>query len=302
MRYVTLGDPHLGRKFRTGVPLDRIGDREAMVWRDFQKSLTEPGDVDLHVCMGDLFDSYLVAPEVLLNAYNVYETAAENNPGVEFIILRGNHDQNKDTDRKSVFDIFTQIVDHIPNVTVITKPFEIGGFGFVPYDVFTSAEEQVSCLSADVKTAFMHHDYVDFGGDHVIPTKKLADKGIIHIINGHDHVARTETRHGVTVEMTGSMQPYSHAEDPEGAMYRTVHLEDVPEDCRNLNLRVILRDGEDMPTDLDCLSLVAKRVSSSGDETLEADVEGFEKFDIRTSLAEVLHPEVRDELMEIFDD
>lgn len=297
MKFNTLGDPHLGRVFRTGVPLHRIGEREEMVWSEFESNLMLSG-ADLHVCMGDLFDKFVVPPEVVLRAYDIYSAAAQRWTNTSFVVIRGNHDVSRDTSRMSSFDLFTKLVSGThPNVKVIDTVTVLHGLGFVPYDPFVSAEDQVRELPDNLTTVFMHHDYTDFGGDHVIPTALLAEKGITRVINGHDHVARTEKRHGVTVEMTGSMQPYSHAEDAEGRLYVTTHLP-IQGDVRNKNVRLILRDGEEAPTDLDCLSLIIRR--EQAEETLEVDTDDFDSFDLAAALAEAVHPDVRDQVMEKF--
>ena len=64
-----IGDPHLGRVFKTGVPLHRRGEREEMVWATFEKALTEnTQDIDAIVIMGDLFDKMHVPNAVVLRA------------------------------------------------------------------------------------------------------------------------------------------------------------------------------------------------------------------------------------------
>ena len=87
-----LGDPHLGKRFVTGVPLHRVGDRERMVWEDFHHSIAACR-TPMHVCMGDLFDKFIVAPEVLMGAFQAYLQAPSS---VDYIILRGNHDVSRD--------------------------------------------------------------------------------------------------------------------------------------------------------------------------------------------------------------
>lgn len=302
-KFVTLGDPHLGRKFRAGVPLHRIGDREEMVWKDFRNSLMTPGDVDTHVCMGDLFDKFVVSPEVLLRAENIYRQAAHARQDVEFIVIRGNHDVSRDSTKRSSFDIFTQLVAEVPNITVVNDPLLDGDVAYIPYDPFIPVSDIVEALPDNLHTVFMHHDYTDFGGDQVIPTKLLANKGIEHVINGHDHLTRTETRHGVMVEITGSMQPYTHGEDPSGLWYQTHTLEDLekldPAFVAGLNIRLKLKEGESIPEDLDCLSVIPQRISED-DEGVEIDTTDFDTFDISTALSEAVHPDLREEIMEKF--
>jgi len=300
MKYVTVGDPHLGRKFRTGVPLHRIGDREAMVWAQFEKEL-KSHDGDIHINMGDLFDKFVVSPEVVLRAADLYLNAAKNLPSCRFYVLRGNHDASKDTTKRSSFDIFTQLVAGAPNISVVSSTQVVDGtIGLVGYDPFVPVVDQIEELPDELDVVYMHHDFVDFGGDHVIPTELLARRGIFKVVNGHDHLKRTEKRHGVTVELTGSMQPYTHAEDDTGDWYQTHTLETIPGDCTNLNIRVLLTEGEILPEDLDCLSLIGKRVVE-GEQDLEVDTTEFDTFDIHTALSEAVHPEVRALIMEKFD-
>lgn len=296
-----LGDPHLGRKFKTGVPLHRMGDRERMQWADFEHQVMNPGRVRWHVNMGDLFDKFVVAPEIVLRAARIYERAAAAHLDVGFIVIRGNHDVSRDTAKKSSFDLFTMLVAHIPNITVIDEVAEIDGFGFVPYDAFIPVADQVAQLSNGLEAVFMHHDFADWGGDHVIPTAALAEKDISLVIDGHDHLRRTEKRHGVTVEIVGSMQPFTHAEDPDGGLYITCHLEELPDDCSDVNVRVLLREGETLPDDVDCLSLTAKRVTNE-DETLEVDTSEFESLSLGQMLADALDGlSIKDQLMEAFE-
>lgn len=296
-KFVTMGDPHLGRHFKTGVPLHRKGEREEMVWADFQQGI-EGATPGIHVCMGDLFDKAVVAPEVVIRAAQIYRNG---NPKTTYFILRGNHDASKDTRRKSSFDLFKLLVADLPNVIVVEETVVQGQMAFIPYDPFLTAEDQVAELPECVDLVFMHHDYQDWGGDYVIPTQSLFAQGITRVVNGHDHLARVETRHGVTVTMTGSLQPFTHAEDPAGDWYVTVTLAELAEmDVTNKNVRVLLSEGETLPADLDCLSLTAKRVTED-EEGLEVDTSEFESLDLKDLLANALGDlSIKDQLMEVF--
>jgi len=297
-----MGDPHLSKRFKTGVSLDRVGEREASVWKDFRENLMSPGGVDFHVCMGDLFDKFVVPPEILLKAFSIYQEAASARRDVEFIVIRGNHDVSRDTSKKSSFDLFTLLVEEEPNITVINEVKVIGQYGFVPYCPFSPVEDQVKQLPDSLEILFMHHDYADWGGDHVIPTQLLKKKKILLVVDGHDHLARTEKRHGVTVKIVGSLQPFTHAEDGTGEFYKTVTLADLEDlDTENLNIRVLLREGETLPADLDCLSLTAKRITDE-DEKIEVDTSEFETLDLKQMLANALDGlTIKDQLMEEFE-
>lgn len=294
-----LGDPHLGKVFRTGVPVHRQGERERLVWEDFTQQL-DPSGALIHVCMGDLFDKTIVPPETILRAADNYLSAAHSFPSVLFVVLMGNHDVSRDTEKKSAFDVFTALVSGQTNIKVVRdEPLIETGFGFIPYSPFRGTEDLVRELPDGLEAVFGHWDVVDFGGDNVIPTELLAEKGITTAYTGHDHLARELTRHGVDIHVVGSMQPYSHAEDATGDWYVTLEMQDLPEyDLKDKCVRILLKEGEVLPTDLDCLAITAKRVNADAQE--EVDTTDFDNFDLLTALKNCLPESVREEILEHF--
>ena len=129
---------------------------------------------------------------------------------------------------------------------------------------------------------FGHFDVESFGGSefNVIPYETLK-KHTDHVVTGHIHKASEFTHDGMKVTITGSMQPYSHAEDSKGLLYVTLPLSEVLEDTSkffNKNLRVIVKPEDEIP-EIDCLSLILKRETE--EEVDEGDIEvEFEDFDI----------------------
>lgn len=296
-----LGDPHLGRKFETGVPLHRRGEREHMQREVFLKSVMNT-TADVHVTMGDLFDKFIVAPEVVLFAAHAYMRAAEQNPNTQYIILRGNHDVSRNADKASSWDLFCALVyDHGSIWAIDHEPAKYENMLFVPYDAF-SYDGLEEYLSEEIDTVFSHFDIVDFGGHNVIPSELFSRNGVRLVVNGHDHLARVEHLHGVEVIVTGSMQPYTHAEDQKGDLYVTVSLEELATlDVKNKNVRVLLKEGETLPDDIDCLSIVAKRVTT--DENVTVDTTEFDSLDLDDMLAISLEGlSVKDSILGYFRD
>src|SRR6266404_1049405 len=187
-RIHTIGDPHLGKVFRNGVPLHRRGQREASVWRDFEKALDV--DCDISVTMGDLLDKRVVAPEVVLRAATLYRQAALNYPETEFVVLRGNHDASRDADQRSSFDLFSAIVADIKNLTVVAEDVVTMGsdYLFVPWHPFRTAAEMVAMPRGDFKAVMGHWDIRDFGGENtnLIPIELLKEMTDT-VYSGHDH-------------------------------------------------------------------------------------------------------------------
>lgn len=301
MKIEYLGDPHLGRKFETGVPLHRRGERERNQLAKFRDSLMQTR-AEVHVCMGDLFDKFIVPPEVVLFAAATYMEAASINGNTMYVVLRGNHDVSRNTDKASSWDLFCALVDSHPNIWAVDDtPVVMENMIFIPYDPF-NYDDLEEHIAEGVDTAFGHFDIVDFGGHNVAPTELLARHGIKTLINGHDHLPRELDRHGVRVVVTGSMEPFTHAEDPEGQLYVTLSLEELDgADVRQKNVRVLLREGETLPEDLDCLSLTAKRIAVEEDRVV--DTTEFDSLDLDDMLAQTLEGlSIKDQLLGYFHD
>src|ERR1700676_3269686 len=90
-----LGDPHIAKVFTNNVPLHRRGEREKMVWLQFERGL-HPEGADCHVMTGDLFDRAIVQYEALMRAASLYRVAASSYPNTTFVVMRGNHDASRD--------------------------------------------------------------------------------------------------------------------------------------------------------------------------------------------------------------
>lgn len=258
-RFYLLGDPHLGRQFVNGVPLHRRGEREAMVWKDFDAALSVT-DVDFHVNMGDLFDKWLVSYDVMMRAAEAYRAAAEANPRTNYIVLKGNHDWIKDLERASAFDVFAGLVRDVSNIYVCDQPTWSEPFAFFPWHPTDSADFAVQRMldfMPNIVAAFGHWD-TEFGDHNMVPTK--AD--IPTFYTGHIHKPTEFTRDGSRVVVVGSMQPYAHGEEADDSLYvtldkaegdlsmkcvRLTEQPDGPVDC--LQLTVQPKDTNDRGTD-----------------------------------------------------
>lgn len=293
-----LGDPHLGKSFKTGVPLHRLGERECLVMEQFQEELNDVEDASYHVCMGDLFDKYIVAPEIVLFAYQCYVKAASKNPNTTYIILLGNHDASRDQERASSFDLFAALVAPIRNIEVVKDtPLVMNDFGFFPWHPFTPAREIVESIDQPLKAAFGHWDKDDFGQnkDNLIPTNALSKLTRL-AISGHIHISEEFERDGVKVIMTGSMQPYNFSEDSNRTFYVTYTLDEIEDqDLSNKCVRILLHPGEELPTDINCLELRWKRFDEDKKQSIEVE---FGEYDPRKIFEEVCSEEgVKDEIM-----
>lgn len=279
-----LGDPHRGRPFRNGVPLHRLGDREKMQRAELQASLADVKGVAAHICMGDLFDKAKVDNRVVLETAQDYLAAVRAHDGVDYVCLTGNHDEMRDRDFVSSFRLFTEIVQSEMFV-VRSIPLQryYGDEGqaflvFIPWHPLKTAREMVDeheKLIRGADAVFGHWD-VDRrleGTDNYIPAERFVELGVKMAVTGHDHVAREMTLSGLPVVVTGSMQPYSHSEDPDERLYVTettaealLTLNTVGADAyKDMCLRIIGEWDDEVPN---CLQF--KVVPEGTEEAAEA--------------------------------
>lgn len=308
-----LGDPHLGRRFTTGVPLERRGERENLVRLDLNRHLSVDGLV-AHITMGDLFDKPQVSYEDLAFAATAYTTAAQLNPGTTYYILQGNHDDSRDLGEVTAWDIFCRLMLPVSNVKPVIFPLVGPHFSLFPWDPIEPAAAMVEKAAWLMReqgctTAYGHWD-VDprTSGHNLIPTKALAQAGITRAYTGHVHKPETFRRDGVEVVVVGSMQPYAQGEDGgQGHIrYATLAADDPrlyePGALADYCVRVQLRPGEQWEGEIPaCLSWNVERVKGD-DVEAPADI-SMEGFDTRAAAREALDahaiiPEVRAQIDE----
>lgn len=309
-----LGDPHLGRRFTKGIPVERRGQREQLMRDDLNRHLAAAEGHTVHITLGDLFDKPQVAYEDLAFAAVAYTNAALEHPGTTFYILQGNHDDSRDLAEVTAWDIFCRLMSAIPNVTPVTELTIGPDFILFPWDPVISAAEMVEkaagfLAASDWKptTAYGHFD-VDprSSGHNLIPTKELAELGITRAVTGHVHKPDTFRRDGVDVVVFGSMQPYAQGEDGgQGHIrYDTVTLDQLaamaPDALSNSCVRLQLQPGEQAPDVIpDCMSWDVQRMRPV-DEEVPADI-SMEGFDTTAAIKAALDeheiiPEVRDKV------
>lgn len=296
-----LGDPHLGRTFVHNVPLHRRGDREKMVWADFERSVGNPG-APFHVCMGDLFDKWTVSFDTIMRAARTYLDAPSD---TTFIILRGNHDASRDLERTSAFDLFEKIVSQRDNIEVVQDALYLDDNLFLGWQPVLTAEEHflqslTICGGRTPRAVFGHWD-VDGETPNMIPTKAMDAAGVATAFTGHVHLPSQFSRHDVDVTVVGSMQPYSHGEGDH--LYVTLSLEEARTrtDLVDKCVRIDLAPGEALDFDLDCLQLQVRRPEEQA-VSLEVSYADFnmEGLFVQAFEQEGVPPSIREEVLHAF--
>lgn len=308
----TVGDPHIGRKFKTGVPVHRIEEREKLVRENFIK-LLEPTlpTVKYIVITGDLFDKFIVSPTDVHFAYSSICKAAASNPKINYVILPGNHDLSKDRTKVSSFELFFEVCslvvkDKIVSDTNIWVPLNddinhsiivVNGAeefqvslhfaSYSPFDSSTINKHNLKALASFPSIVFGHYDSMTYNGVGYIPCNEILDNSDL-IISGHEHSYKLDGYGSmgltpVPVLYTGSMQPYSHAEDPDKDFYITIQDSDLVKMDLSLFkdkcVRILCDHTFALRQQIDCLAMSFKVrdavVAPPVDDVLDVKIEAL---------------------------
>lgn len=290
MRLRLIGDPHITRKFTANVPLARRGERELMLFEQFEKELYQ-GDEEYIVMVGDLFEKPLCSLHDLYNICRMLLNAAINQPERLIVLLAGNHDRSAQQDDHGAFDILSLFDRLVPNLVILCKPAIFGEIAFFPWEWDRSALEQLEDVRGEeFSIAVGHWDlvaYDDMHKDHFCPAQELVAMGAKEIYSGHWHVAGEYVVEGVKVICTGSMQPMTHAEDPDGKMYVTMTLEEYNDADKatliNKYVRVVAPRGEEVESLPDCLGFkTVWEVDDASEYKEDVIVEEFKMSEVLT--------------------
>ena len=281
-------DTHFGRTFKEGVSLDRRGEYEAKILDDFGEFLLHP-QTNIVVHAGDLFDTPEVSCEVLLNVYSKIRTAALENPLVCYYFIAGNHDLNRDDSKNEhcSFRLLQILLKTERNVEFVLENLVVRRDNAVidlfPWD-YKNEEFKV----------FPEANYVIGHFNDPVPEAIANFKGIK--LSGHFH-KRHLTADGTF--FVGSFYPIAFGEESDDSEMITLTLNQYEnmnnEELKNKRVRILLKEGETLPVEHNCLQLIGKKVSEEKEVNLE--VTQCEDCDFKQMFFECLKDcKLRDEL------
>ena len=265
MRFV--GDVHLGRKFRTGVPLDRRGEIEELFFEEFERIMRKPMQKKL-VQLGDLFDAPVVDNDVLWRAYEIISVCAGLNPETDYYFIAGNHDLCKDLNDVPAIKILQTLLEGVKNVHfVLEKPEKVEDFTLIPWSYVNPLEDLLAC----VETPYV-------AGHFEEPLDPALVSSGLEGFSGHIHKLHDNGK----IHFTVSILPIAFGEESDDRIMRTVDLKELIEAPEGFwhdkRVRVLLNKGEEIPTDIDRLQLVAKHkdeLAEEKSEVLDVSLEDF---------------------------
>lgn len=282
-------DTHFGRTFKEGVSLDRRGEYEAKILDDFGEFLLHP-QTNIVVHAGDLFDTPEVNYEVLLKVYSKIRNAAlENKDETIYYFIAGNHDLNRDDSKNEhcSFRLLQILLKTEKNVEFVLENLVVRRDNAVidlfPWD-YKNEEFKVSPEA----------NYVIGHFNDPVPEVIANFKGIK--LSGHFH-KRHLTADGTF--FVGSFYPIAFGEESDDSEMITLTLNQYEnmnnEELKNKRVRILLKEGETLPVEHDCLQLIGKKVNEEKDINLE--VTQCEDCDFKQMFFECLKDcKLRDEL------
>lgn len=281
-------DTHFGRTFKEGVSLDRRGEYEAKILDDFGEFLLHP-QTNIVVHAGDLFDTPEVNYEVLLKVYSKIRNAALENPLVCYYFIAGNHDLNRDDSKNEhcSFRLLQILLKTERNVEFVLENLVVRRDNAVidlfPWD-YKNEEFKV----------FPEANYVIGHFNDPVPEAIANFKRVK--LSGHFH-KRHLTADGTF--FVGSFYPIAFGEESDDSEMITLTLNQYEnmnnEELKNKRVRILLKEGETLPVEHDCLQLIGKKVSEEKEVNLE--VTQCEDCDFKQMFFECLKDcNLRDEL------
>jgi hypothetical protein len=165
-------------------------------------------------------------------------------------------------------NVYVSLNDDINHSIIVPKDGEnfqidLHFSSYSPFDLSTISRNNQKTVGSYPSIVFGHYDSMTYDGVGYLPCKGILDNADL-IISGHEHSYKLHTYDGskTPVLFTGSMQPYSHAEDPASDIYITVQDTDIAKMDLDLFkdkcLRIICDHTFAVRGQIDCLALSFK--------------------------------------------
>jgi len=262
-KFSIITDTHFGRTFKEGVPLNRRGEYESRILYDFGDFLeNDKSRIVIHA--GDLFESPYVSNEVLMDVYTAIRFHFK--PLTHYYFIAGNHDLPKnDSITNSSFYILSKLLEPYCNVHFVFETEVVeDDILLVPYNC------ELDELNGKINYVIGHFD------DPVPQT--------LAYYNGQKFSGHYHKQH-VSYDGTyfiGSFYPIAFGEESDTDVMETMTLEEYnkrsEDELKDKRVRILLKDGEDLPIDHPCLQLIAKKEKK---EEINLEVKLEDDFDFR---------------------
>ena len=285
--FSVITDTHFGRTWKEGVPLNRRGEYEERIYKDFEDFLQHASTRRV-IHAGDLFETSNVSNEVLMKVYEIIKKNTRSS--TQYYFIAGNHDLPKDSSKVecSSFYILSKLLEGKSNIHFVFHAMYDGeGLLLVPYSHFEDIDEVLMKNVSDSVNCVVGHF------DDPVPQLLYEFSGTK--ISGHFH-KRHVTEDGTL--FIGSFYPIAFGEESDNSIMETMSLEEYnkrsEEELKDKRVRILLKEGEELPIDHPCLQLIGKKEVK---DEIKLDVEVVDNFDFRDLFFDCLKDsDIADEL------
>ncbi len=181
MKFIHCADVHLGSKIEAKLPPEKTEERKAEVRAAFKKTIERAREegIKVMVLAGDVFDG----DRPFKKDKEFFYGAVRNNPDVDFLYLRGNHDVAECVE-----------MSELPNLKTFGKEWTSYSYGDVEFwGIELCPENSVSFYStlrldeSKKNVVIAHGQKSDSVGDGKINLARLRNKNIDYLALGHVH-------------------------------------------------------------------------------------------------------------------
>ncbi len=180
MKFIHTADVHLGSQLNLKTSADKINERRAEIRATFKNivELAKRENATAIILSGDVFDGARALKKDKEFFYNV----VKNNPSIDFLYLRGNH------------DILEGFEENYPNLKLFSDTWTYYEYGNVVIagiemtNANANSMYQSLSLKEDKTNIVMLHGQVsDVTGNGLIKLANLKDKNVDYLALGHVH-------------------------------------------------------------------------------------------------------------------
>ena len=262
-----IGDPHMGRQFSQVSPQTqkKLAIKQL---EELQRLMQVPATY--RCVVGDLFDKPHVPEWVIMQMIELLD-----DPNT--FILRGNHDESKSDLDKSSFDLLAHTALASRCVREEPQLFYDGQLALCGWSFKKTLLEQLEGLRPEVIVTHLDRLGYGSGSKNVIPFTELEARGVKRVINGHEHKPYQGWYGSLEYIGTGSLLPYTHAEDPEQQLFVTLTKEQLLEQPDKYSEHFVRVLGEDLSglEDFKCLALQLKKPQAIEAQDLVLEVANY---------------------------
>lgn len=181
MVFFHTADLHLGAGMEANMPSDKAAQRRLELLETFSQIADEAAKAGAHLLIaGDLFDNDTPSPTTADRVIKV----AETHPGVDFLILRGNHDDGE----------LPVLLTSLPNVRTFGggRPvcYRYGRVAVYGCEDCTVPPEDFSLSADDCNIVMLHGDLRESASKDGIDLRAWQGRCCDYLALGHYHTAR----------------------------------------------------------------------------------------------------------------